>query len=41
MRDVEPDGVSPTARWIARGAWKGAMVIVLFLLIGGIVEALR
>jgi hypothetical protein len=41
MRGPEPDGVNPTARWMARGLWKGAMVIVLFLLIGGIVEALR
>jgi len=35
------DGVNPTARWIARGVWKGALVIVLFLLVAGIVEAVR
>jgi len=34
------EGVSPTARWVFRGVWKAAFVIVLFLLVGAVVEAL-
>lgn len=40
MSASPPDGVNPTARWIARGFWKGALVIVLFLLVAVVVEAL-
>lgn len=40
MPRFESDGVNPTARWIARGVWKGAMVIVVFLLVAAIVDAL-
>ena len=41
MTGSQGDGVSPTARWIARGVWKAALVIVLFLLVAGIVETVR
>ena len=41
MTVSQGDGVNPTARWIARGVWKGAFVIVLFLLVAGIIEAVR
>ena len=41
MGGSESDGVNPTVRWMARGIWKAAMVIVLFLLAAGIVEAVR
>ena len=41
MAGSQGDGVSPTARWIARGIWKAALVIALFLLVTGIVEAVR
>jgi len=41
MTGSQGDGVSPTARWIARGLWKATVVIALFLLVAGIVEAVR
>jgi hypothetical protein len=38
--DREPDGVDPTARWLARGVWKLVFALVAIFLVAGLFWAI-